>query len=400
MGHTVIGAALAVLLLALSGTPALALERRSGDSIVVARDEVIDEDFAASGRLVRVDGTVRGDLYAFAQHLTVAGIVEGDVIAVAQEVVIDGQVRGSVRAGGATVQINGAVDRNVTSAGQLVRLGSGGRVGGTVIGAGETLSLAGDVGGGLYGAGQSVLMQGRVNRNVDLALDRLQLAPGASVGGNFDYHSDRPVPPMPPAVVAGATRFHPVTRPQRVERTQINRFAGAVGNFFSLTWLAGSAAVGLVMLRAFPRFVARYLDALERSAGASFGVGFVALVATVPLALVLAITIVGLPASAILVGGWLGGMFVGWLLLAIAVGSVLIGLLRRGHERRLAWSFLLGLLVLYLATRVPFLGPLVTFVGLSLGLGALVIALYRTWKRAELNAPADPYVDLMAGPLT
>jgi cytoskeletal protein CcmA (bactofilin family) len=400
MGQTLIGAALALLLLALSGTPALALERRSGDSIVVARGEVVDEDFAASGRLVRIDGTVRGDLYVFAQHLTVAGVVEGDVIAVAQEVVIDGQVRGSVRAGGATVQINGAVDRNVNGAGQLVRLGSSGRVGGTVIGAGETLSLSGDVGGGLYGAGESVLLQGRVNRNVDLALGRLQLGPGASVGGDFDYHAEQPLATTIRDAVRGAIRFHPVERPQRVERTQVNRFMGAVGNFFSLTWLAGSAVVGLVLLRAFPRFVARFLDALERSAGASFGVGFVSLVATLPLAGVLGITIVGLPAAVMLVGGWLGGMFVGWLLLAIAVGSVLIGLARRGQERRLTWSFLLGLFVLYVATRIPFVGPLVTFVALTLGLGGLVIALYRTWQRAELNPPADDYLGTLSGSLT
>ena len=353
----------------------------------------MNDDFAASGRLVRIDGTVRGDVYAFAQNLTISGVVEGDVIAVAQEVVIDGTVRGSVRAGGATVQINGAVDRNVTGAGQLVRLGSGGRVGGSVIGAGETLSLSGDVGGGVYGAGESVLLQGRVNRNVELASSRVQFAPGASIGGDFDYHAEQPLQAVARDAardaVRGALRFHPVERPQRVQRTQVNRFFGAVGNFFSLTWLAGSAVVGFVLLRAFPRFVARFLDALERSAPASFGVGFVALVAALPLAVVLGITIVGLPAAAVLVGSWLSGLFVGWLLLAIAVGSVLIGLVRRGHERRLGWSFLLGLLVLYVGTRIPFLGPLVTFVGLSLGLGALAIALYRTWQRAELAPPPD-----------
>jgi len=380
----VLSAPLALLLLLLTGLPAYALEHRSGDTLVVSASEVVNDDLAVSARLLQIDGVIHGDLYAFAQTLTIRGVVDGDVIAVAQQVVVDGQVHGSVRAGGATVQINGAVDRNVTSAGQLVRVGASGQVGGSVIGAAETLSLAGDVGGGLLGAGDNVVLQGRIARDVELSLNRLQLAPGASVGGNFDYSAEREVS-IPTPVVRGQTRFHPVVRPQRVDRRNVSHFFGAVSTFLSLTWLAGSAIVGLVMLRAFPRFVARFLDALRQSAPASFGIGFVALVATIPLAIVMAITIVGIPAAAVLVGGYAGGLFLGWLLLAVAVGGVLIGLVRRGRTWPLGWSFLLGLLVLYVVTRIPFLGPLVTFLGVCLALGALLTALYRTWRRDELG---------------
>jgi cytoskeletal protein CcmA (bactofilin family) len=368
-------------------TPAHALERRTGETLVVAASEVVNDDLAVSGNLLRIDGTVRGDVYAVARHVTITGIVEGDVIALAQEVVIDGQVFGDVRAAGATVQVNGVVARNVSGAGQLVRIGSGGRVGGSLLGAAETLSVGGDVGGSLAGVGENFLLQGRIGRRVDLAMERLTLDPKASIGGDFTYHAERPIE-LRPGTVGGQTLFRQIERPQRpprVQRDQWREFGRAVGNFFSLTWLIGSALVGLAMLRLFPRFVARYLDALERNIGASLGVGAVTLVATLPLALLLAITIVGLPAAAVLTGGWVVGLFTGWLLLAVAVGGVLIGLARRGAPRRLTWSFLLGLTVLYVATRVPFVGPLVGAIGVTLGLGALVIALYRTWQRAELE---------------
>ena len=45
---------------------------------------------------------------------------------------------------------------------------------------------------------------------------------------------------------------------------------------------AHSAVVGLIMLRAFPRFVARFLSQLERRPVPSFFAGVVALVATIP----------------------------------------------------------------------------------------------------------------------
>jgi cytoskeletal protein CcmA (bactofilin family) len=383
--------ALALLLTQL--TPAHALERRSGETLTVAAGEVVDDDLAASGRLLRIDGTVRGDVYVVAQHVTIAGIVEGDVIALAQEVVVDGQVFGDVRAAGATVQVNGVVARNVTGAGQLVRIGSDGRVGGSVTSAAETLSISGDV-GALAGTTENAILQGRVARDAELAAERITLGPNASIGGDFTYHAERPIE-LRPGAVGGRIEHRLVERerPQRaarVQRTHWQQFSGAVGNFFSLTWLTGSALVGLAMLRLFPRFVARYLDALERNVGASLGVGAIALVGTLPLAILLAITIVGLPAAAVLAGGWFVSLFVGWLLLAVAVGGVLIGLVRRGAPRRLAWSFLVGLIVLYLATRVPILGPFVGGLGITVGLGALVIALYRTWQRAELERQAVP----------
>src|SRR5687768_4983872 len=387
-----LAALLSTALLLTTLTPADALERRSGETLVVAAGEVVDDDLAVSGRLLRIDGTVKGDVYAVAQHITIAGIVEGDVIALAQEVVIDGQVFGDVRAAGATVQINGVVARNVSGAGQLVRIGSGGRVGGSLLGAAETLSVSGDVGGSLAGVGESVLLQGRIGRGAELGMERLTLGPNASIGGNLTYHSEQPIE-LQPGAVRGETLFRQIERterPSQAQRDQWRGFGRAAGNFFSLTWLIGSALVGLAMLRLFPRFVARYLEALERNVAGSLGVGVVALVATLPVAIVLAITIVGLPAAAVLAGGWMIGLFMGWLLLAVAVGVVLIGLARRRAPRRLSWSFLLGLIVLYVATRIPFLGPLVGGAGITLGLGALVIALYRTWQRAELERQTIP----------
>ncbi|HET7767264.1 MAG TPA: polymer-forming cytoskeletal protein [Chloroflexota bacterium] len=396
MSRTLGAALLALALVVLYRSPAHALERRSGEAMIVAAGEVVDDDLAASGRLLRIDGTVRGDVYAVAQHITIAGIVEGDVIALAQQVVVDGQVFGDVRAAGATVDVNGVVARNVSGAAQRVTIGSGGRVGGSVASAAETLSVSGDVGGALASVGEDVILQGRIGRRAELATERITLGPSASIGGDLTYHSERPIE-LRPGAVSGQINFRPIERPQRpvrVQRNQWQQFGGAVGNFLSLTWLTGSALVGLAMLRLFPRFVARYLDALERNVAASLGVGAIALVGTLPLAILLAITIVGLPAAAVLAGGWFTGLFVGWLLLAVAVGGVLIGLVRRGQPRRLAWSFLLGLVVLYLATRVPFVGPFVGGLGMTLGLGALVIALYRTWQRAELErqtlSPALP----------
>jgi cytoskeletal protein CcmA (bactofilin family) len=376
-------AALAVMLQPVA--PAHALDRRSGESIVVRADEVVPDNLAVAGRLVRIDGRVAGDVYAFAQNITVTGVIEGDLIVAAQQAIVDGQILGSVRAAGATVQVNGAVGRNVTGAAQLLGLGPGGRVGGSWIGGGETLSLAGDIGGSLVGAGETVLLQGQVRRDAELALNRITFGPNARIGGDLVYHAEDALA-IPSGVVAGQVRFQPAVAPERMverQRNDVSRFFGALGSFLGLTWLAGSAVVGLIFLRGFPRFTARFLAALEREPVSSFVVGVAALVATLPIAVLIGITVVGLPASLLLVAGYFAGIYGGWLLLAVAVGSILVGWVRPGRPRHLAWAFLLGLLVLHLTTHIPFAGSLVAFIAAALGLGGLLVALYRAWRREE-----------------
>jgi hypothetical protein len=169
---------------------------------------------------------------------------------------------------------------------------------------------------------------------------------------------------------------------------------GALWNFLSLAWLAGSAIVGLILLHLFPRFVAQFLDDLRQRPLPSLGIGAMTLIFTLPVAVMVALTIVGLPLAGLMAAGYFSGIIVGWLLLAVAVGSILVGLVRRegigartAARRHLGWSFLLGLLVLYAATRVPVAGGLVAFAGTSLGLGALLLALQSTWGRIHNQAP-------------
>jgi len=385
--------------LALPANPAYALERRSGDTTTVPAGTTIEDDLFISGRSVRIDGRVRGDVYAFAKTITVTGVIDGDLIAAGAQVVIDGQVQGNVRAAGATLQLNGSVGRNVTGAAQLLQLGSAGRVSGNVVGAGETISLAGDVDGSVTGTGQNLDLQGSIGKKAELTLDSLTLGPQARIGGTLTYYADHEVT-VPAGTAAGGVTFVPVQRehstPERVPPQQ--RF-NAVGNFFSLTWLAGSALIGLVLLRLFPRFAAEFLGVLETRPLPSLGLGVVALIGTIPIAVMMAVTIIGLPVALLLGASYFTGLLVGWLFLALATGSILIGLLRKGQPWHPSWAFLLGLLVLYVATRLPFVGALVTFVGLSFGLGAFIFSLYRSWRRgSEPLTPGAPRPSVIPAP--
>jgi hypothetical protein len=64
---------LVALLLWIFTTSASAFDRRSGDNIVIANDEVIDDDLYGTARTLVLDVTVNGYLIALCQTITING---------------------------------------------------------------------------------------------------------------------------------------------------------------------------------------------------------------------------------------------------------------------------------------------------------------------------------------
>ncbi len=398
--------ALLALLAALAGLaaapapPALALERHTSDTYLLPAGQSVDDDLVAIGRLIRIDGTVHGDVYAIGQTISIGGTIDGDLIALGQSVTIDGTVRNDVRAAGEFLVVNGAVDRNISTAAQSLLLGRGGRIAGNWLGAAETLSLSGDVGGTVAAAVGEAVVQGRIGRDAELHLQSLALGPSARIGGSLVYYADHSFD-VPAQAVAGTVRYEYVPRTSRGAQWWSGPFSSrqapfgpfghsfsVLGSFLRFTWLVGSALVGLVVLWLFPRFVAEYLIVLESQALPSLGLGLAAVLLTPPVIIIMALTFIGIPVALVVAGSYIATLFFGWLLLAVATGTILVGLALRGrqHRRHLNWALLLGLLVLELATRIPLVGGLLAFLGASLGAGALLLALYRTWR----GTPAPP----------
>ena len=91
---------LALLSLALV-TPALAFEGRDGDKVVIAADEVIDDDLYVGANEFILDGTVTGDLIVGGTIITINGTVEGDLWAAGQVIIVNGTVKDDARIAGA-----------------------------------------------------------------------------------------------------------------------------------------------------------------------------------------------------------------------------------------------------------------------------------------------------------
>ncbi len=230
---------LAALLTLAMAVPVYAFEERSGEKIVIAADEVVEDDLYLFAAEVIVDGTVKGDLIAFGSQITVNGKVEGDLISAGQVVVINGIIQDDARIAGAGLQVGekAQIGDDLLAAGASLEVKAGSTVGGDVaVGAAQAL-LAGKVAGDVLAGTGALELAGTFGGDVKAYVDQTEetadepspnvfmqqnipltlpsLSPGltvkegAKIAGDLEYSSTYDLP-FPSGAVAGkVTRVEP-----------------------------------------------------------------------------------------------------------------------------------------------------------------------------------------------
>jgi len=138
--------------------------------------------------------------------------------------------------------------------------------------------------------------------------------------------------------------------------------------------------VGWLGLVLFPGFFQGSTHAVG-SGWRSVGLGF-AVLAGVPVAIIVtAITLVGLPVSLMLLATYLFAIYLAKLWVGAFLGQML---LKPAGATKSDWllGLLVGLLILTIVGFIPYLGGLVRFVVVCLGLGAFAWQLYRVSRPA------------------
>jgi cytoskeletal protein CcmA (bactofilin family) len=348
--------------------------RSEHDRVVVGAGEIVDDSLAVAGDVVAVDGTVTGDLLAAGKRVIVRGTVKGDLVAVAERIEIEGSVEGNVFAGGNTVIVRGSVGRSAHCAADTIRVDPGGRVDGDAMGFAGTIDLDGHVGRDLVAFAGMTNLRGDVGRNASVRTRRLHLETAAKIGGNLlaRVRDAAAVQVDEGAIVSGKTE----TRLLPKERSRYARVGFYV---WKLIWLLAAFLLGLVLHALLPGLFPARLPgsmALLRTAG----LGFVALVVVPAAALLLMLTLIGLPAGFLILGLWLAGLYLAQILVATLIGR---GFLQKADAppASIAPVLLVGLVSVAVSANLPYVGGLLRFVVLVLGLGLAVIGAHRGVRR-------------------
>ena len=414
-----------------------AYDGRSGENVVIGKDEVINDDLFVGGSTVTVDGTVNGDLIAAGQTVVINGKVTGNVIATGASVTVNGEVGHDVFAAAAAVTVGpGArIGHNAYTAGASVESQTGGLIDGSLlIGAGQGL-VSGQITNDLLAGAGRLRLEGTVGRNAKLAVDTaetgfsgrawygpnmppmpyvpagLTFGPEAQVAGSLEYVSPQAVAGVDD-VSSQVTHTLP-PQDEQLSRELAQRQTTSSYLFDAVRRLVALLLVGLLIAWLAPRWITGPAEKLRSRPLPSLGLGLVGLIA-LPITWLVALGVIIL--VAVIFGLLsLGALTVltllaGFSALGLASVAVLLTLcylcqaivaylggrwilsrIRPERNRKIYAPLLIGLLILGLLSAVPIAGGILQFLVVVAGLGAIILVVFQAGRpgRPTPQAPAE-----------
>ena len=389
---------LALLFLALLGLSEPAAAQTSVGRDVTVTGEQSKQQFVAGDR-VHISASVTDDIFAAAREITIEGARAQAVFLAGGTIrVKDSTVRDMVAAAH-DIEIMGTIEDDALIAvcpicpwgsGRLL-LGPQARIGDDARLLAGTLEIQGTVGGDLRAIARRIVISGTVDGKADLRAKEIVIASGARLAGELVARS-----PRKPEIAAGAT----IAGPVREIETEVNipdpkdlpRVIGWVAAAAAVILVLGVLLLGVLGQLAAPVPLSRAAARMRTELWGCIGRGLAWALILPALGALLFASVIGIPAAVILMA-----TFAVLCALAFVTSAYAIGLWLRSRRAaaapeprtggRIGWT-LVGILVLFIALVVPFVGWIFALLALLGGLGAIATGLWRQMRSADAAAPS------------
>jgi hypothetical protein len=373
--------AMALLALGLATIGGCSVEHDGEDSV----SHQFGSDYFGAGGMLNVTDAIEGDAFLAGGQVAIASEVEGDLVVAGGELSIGGAVGDDLYAAGGSVQLDAIVAGNARVAGGDVAVGPATVVAGALSLTGGRVEFDGNTHQYLQASGASVRINGEVHGDAEIRAEELSIGPETRIGGRLVYRGPQE-PTIPDgAVIAGGLEFHPKSAGHYFQDSsqQARDTVKGVGSFL---WFIGVFVAAALFRVLFPHFASSAAAVIGRKPMQSLGLGL-AIVACVPfVAVVLLITVIGIPLALLLIPLYLLVLFLGWATAALFVAQRGLATVRPGRTPALAGqllALLLALGVLWLLRQIPLVGGLIALVALLAGIGALA---WQAWNGRHVAA--------------
>jgi len=267
-------------------------------------------------------------------------------------------------------------DQIVITGGAVVPVG---QVAGDVVVLDGPVRIAGRATGNVIAVSGPIRITGRVDGDVAAVSDRAVLAPTARVGGDLLSGDERPL------VAQGARVDGSVKDEDWADALSSPGwgFAGPLAWWLAVT--VSTLLVGALLLLLAPRMLAAAEHSGRQRPWPAVGWGVLVAIALPIVAVLALVTLVGIPFGVALLLALVPVMLVAYVTSAWILGRRVVG------ERSPWLALLAGWGILRLLALIPVVGFLVGLVATVFGLGALVVALWRSRRpEAPASAPELP----------
>ena len=364
-----------MLMAAFAAAPVLAFDGRTGDTVTVTQNEVVDGDLYVIGRSIIIDGTVNGDIFGIGQEITISGTVNGGVTLVGETLTLNGQVAHGARLAGETINVNSSIGRDIAAAGATLKVGGTAEIAGDLVLGFGTAYINGHVNGNIKGGGGEVTITNGVGGNVDLAVDKLTITSAANIEGDLVYTSENEASIQSGAQLSGSTTHNVPEKP-----AEPSPFSVARGKLLGFLMIL---VIGIIVILLATERVSAMADSIRNKPWPSLGWGALVLFVTPIAALIVICTIIGLPLGLIALALWGIAIYLSQIPVGFLIGRLII---RRNGEIEsrglMIGALALGLVILLVLGLIPYIGWLVMLLTIMFGLGSLVVLVARLRAKA------------------
>ena len=371
------------LVFLLAGLPVEAAKIDAGDNLTIGAGEQIDDDLYLFGDVITVSGIVTGDAILFGREVVVDGNIMGSLLVFAETVRISGNVAGTVRGGANSFSFHGSSGRDLMIMANSITVA--GPVGQDLFAAASNGTITGSVGRDLKSSMNSLIVDGPVGGDIDAVVSELVIGPNALVSGKVTYTSELEATVNDQAVIGGSmTRLDPPT-------TEGMGVSAGLSVWRFIRPILSLLFVTLLMILLFPAVTKGSAAMIGEKPVPALGVGALIVFVAPIAALILLITVIGIPVSFLsmllyVVLLYLSQVFAGYFLADLAFQKF-------GVDLHPVLKALIGVLVLALIFKIPFIGWLIHLAAVIFGSGAFMhYMLAQKEKQAELPEAATEVI--------
>ena len=155
-----------------------------------------------------------------------------------------------------------------------------------------------------------------------------------------------------------------------------------IPKFFTIIQLIGLLALVLLLSVLIPTELSTVASNIKNEPIIMFLWGMLGVILIVPLAVMLAISIIGIALIPLEVLAVFLASLIGYIAVAIIIGKKLLRALNNNNPS-VVLSAILGVLILWLIGLIPFFGSIVKAIALIIGFGAVIMAVARRNKKTE-----------------
>ena len=350
---------------------ALAADCTGAEEIHVIKSDTLYHDLFAAARTVDIFGPALGDIYIACERADFEAPISDDLFAACRELTIKGPVGDNAVGFAQNIYVDSEIKGDLFAYCGKLRLTENAHIHGNLhLGAGEFFLDGATIDGNIDGGAGDAFLNGKVGGKVclDAGWVRFDSLYAAAGGTNLTLRT---------ALDEKSTKFAPADL-----KVTIKAHRHFYQKVYFYWLLLSFLVVGILLISFCKGFSKDYLTYSQSSIWKHLGVGFLILVATPVVALILIILLVTIPLGIILAAGYMIVLYFSYIFTALFLGNWIIRQIKKNGVSPLFWSLSAGILCVLLLDKIPFIGWLLELAAVCFGMGSLIGYIWHEIKPA------------------